>query len=46
MTNPLHTWYDGKTTGLTFNDIFFDDLDSRSKVKFQGQTGYQVLLSP
>ena len=27
---------------LTFHDIFFDDLDSRSKVKFQGQTGNQV----
>ena len=23
MTDPLHTWYDGKTTWLTFNDIFF-----------------------
>ena len=45
LTDQLHTWYDGRTTGLTFNDIFFDDLDSRSKVKFQGQTGNQVLLS-
>ena len=45
MTDLLHTWYDGRTTGLTCNDIFFDDLDSRSKVKFQGQTGSQVHIS-
>ena len=30
--------------GSLFNDIFFDDLDSRSKVKFQGQTGSQLNL--
>ena len=39
-----HLTYDGKTTWLTFNYVFFVDFDSRSKVKFHGQTGNQVNL--
>ena len=44
MTDPLLIGYDGKTTVRNFIDIFFNDLDSRSKVKFQGQTGIWVNL--
>ena len=44
LTDPLYIWYDGKTTWLTFNYVFFDDLDSRSKVKIQGQTENWVNL--
>ena len=40
-TSYLIWWY---KKIIDINDIFFNDLDSRSKVKFQGQTGWQLNL--
>ena len=41
LTDPLHTWYDGRTTGLTFNDQF-----SQKWVKTQRTGPISEAISP